>query len=422
MRGKRIYDELYGYIALTPDEVHVLDTPAVQRLRRIRQLSLADYVYPGATHSRLSHSLGVMHLAGRLAARLAGSGWLPRDDVGLLRLAGLLHDIGHLPLSHCLEQLIGHGAHERLTAIIIESNPSLREAISLTCYEPEEVVAVLQGRHREVPPTILRGDVDADRLDYLPRDALHTGVAYGLIDQERLLDTITITSDGRLAIDQKGLPALENFYIARLHMYKAVCYHKTIIAYEIYMAETVKKLAETNPELEQLTSLQSLEKAARTGEIDTIDDYWLAQHLYNALKDPDTPARVKTMIRNIIQRKGPKTVYEEITLTNNPRREAEEARNRLREILEKLDSKGIRNTYPYQTTITIINPETRPPITTNTNTTSLEQTPTILKHIPRYMIITRIYTEQQEAPKARQIISTETGHNQGQKPPTPTQH
>lgn len=415
----RIYDELYGYLALQPDEAYILDTPVVQRLRRIKQLSLADYVYPGATHTRLSHSLGVMHLAGRIASSLSRQGLLSPDLVGLVRIAGLLHDIGHLPLSHCLEQLLGRGAHEELTAYMVRFNPQLREAISLSCYEPVEVEAVLLGRHRDVPASILHGDVDADRLDYLPRDALHTGVAYGLIDQARLLDTLTM-AEGVLAVNWKGMQALENFYLARLHMYQAVYYHKTIIGYEIYMAEIVKEIAQLDPEISILTSINQLKRVARTDEISTLDDYWLATKIYTALKSRETPERLKKMIRNLLNRRGPKTVYEKILLTDQPREALQTAQEELCSILETLRSHGIENIYPYKTIITIVNDETSPPIITRDGGIQhITEAPTILRHIPRHIIIARVYTEHEEAKKAKQILHTTTKHNQGQKPPTP---
>ncbi len=238
-RAKYVFDELHGFIELGPGIVDIVDSPAFQRLRRIKQLAQAWLVYPGAVHTRFSHSLGVMRVMDILATRLVREGHLSRDDALVLRLAALLHDIGHTPYSHALEMYFHNRfrlRHEELGRYVIENDPTISEKIKGLGADPREVAAVVGGVHSNVTLNMLMSsDLDADRLDYLMRDALHTGVVYGRIDVDRIVNTLTVTADGRLAVPMKAIHAVESFYIARLHMYRAVYYHKTITGYQLLM-------------------------------------------------------------------------------------------------------------------------------------------------------------------------------------------
>ncbi len=230
---KHVYDNVHGYIGLTEAEVSVVDTLTFQRLRRISQLGPAHLVYPGATHTRFAHSLGAMHLAEALAKSA-----LPEADAQLVRLAALLHDVGHPPFSHTLEATLGV-SHERLGRAVLRTG-ELAEALSAAGYSPGEVAEVAWGRKR--PESLLiSSPLDADRLDYLLRDSLHTGVTYGRPDVQRILRVVRKAELGGspvLAIPRRSLHALEHFILSRTFMFRAVYLHKTVVAFELMLQRT----------------------------------------------------------------------------------------------------------------------------------------------------------------------------------------
>ena len=227
---KHVYDNVHGYIGLTEAEVSVVDTPTFQRLRRISQLGPAHLVYPGATHTRFAHSLGAMHLAEALARSA-----LPEADAQLVRLAALLHDVGHPPFSHTLEATLGVG-HERMGRAVLR-NGELVDALSAAGYSPEEVAEVAWG-HKRPESLLISSPLDADRLDYLLRDSLHTGVTYGRPDVQRILRVVRkaeLAGSPVLAIPRRSLHALEHFILSRTFMFRAVYLHKTVVAFELML-------------------------------------------------------------------------------------------------------------------------------------------------------------------------------------------
>ncbi len=209
--GKIIRDPIYGDIYLTDLEVSIVDTPELQRLRNIKQLGMTYLVYPSGNHSRFEHSIGTVHTAGEICKNL-------NIDGRLIRLSALLHDIGHPPFSHSLE-ILGYN-HETYTKKKIKK-------MDLINYSPKEVIDILS--NRRIEGTLLSGDVDADRMDYLIRDSYHTGVAYGLIDYSRLLHSITLIEGDKpqIAIHYKSIVAVESLLIARYQMYPTVYMHQT---------------------------------------------------------------------------------------------------------------------------------------------------------------------------------------------------
>ena len=228
---KHIRDPLYGYIGLTRDELRLLDTPPLQRLRRIKQLANAHLVYPAACHTRFEHSLGVLHIATLMARQLQIEG----DDLMILRYAALLHDVGHGPFSHVFEaplkEINGKDAtHEVVTRRIIRED---EEVSSILGHLAEDVAAVLSEDQNGILHQIVSSNIDADKLDYLRRDSYHTGVAYGNFDLERVLYTLRKTRKTRfqqredLAVHEKGIDAIESFRLARFLMYAQVYHHHT---------------------------------------------------------------------------------------------------------------------------------------------------------------------------------------------------
>jgi HD superfamily phosphohydrolase len=229
-----IRDPLWNNIAVDSLAMRLVDTPAFQRLRYVRQLGLAFLVYPGATHSRFEHALGTYHLARRALALLDERDALaavPRDACSAVRIAALLHDIGHYPFSHALEE-IGALHHEEVARPLITEGAvadALRRAMGE--HLPDEIMALIRGESRSPLQRLISGSLDLDKLDYLRRDAFMCGVPYGEIDVDRLLNSLTVV-DGpsglEIGIVEKGLSALESLLFARYQMYRNVYWHHAV--------------------------------------------------------------------------------------------------------------------------------------------------------------------------------------------------
>ena len=229
-----IRDPLWNNIAVDPLAMRLVDTPAFQRLRYVRQLGLAFLVYPGATHSRFEHALGTYHLARRALALLderGALGGIGRDACDLVRVAALLHDIGHYPFSHALEE-IGALHHEEVARPLVtdgEVAEVLRAAMGSST--PDDVMALIRGRSASPLQRLISGSLDLDKLDYLRRDAFMCGVPYGEIDVDRLLNSLTVVQlphGAEIGIIEKGLSALESLLFARYQMYRNVYWHHAV--------------------------------------------------------------------------------------------------------------------------------------------------------------------------------------------------
>lgn len=249
----QIRDPIHGYISLNSLEYEIINTEAFQRLRYIRQLGLTDLVYPGATHNRFSHSLGVMHLAERILRQIFSKAEIlnfPENKreqiIKIMRLAGLLHDLGHPPFSHALENFFeGNLTHEEMTKKIIEETEigeiitregkrygiSLLDIFNILSSSPSKELSFLKA--------ILSSELDIDKMDYLMRDSLYCGVRYGIFDLERLLYTITlipIEESFYLGVEENGLHALEAFVLARYYMFSQVYFNPTSKVLELHLS------------------------------------------------------------------------------------------------------------------------------------------------------------------------------------------
>ncbi|HEY9229730.1 MAG TPA: HD domain-containing protein [Gemmatimonadaceae bacterium] len=231
-----IRDPLWNNIRLDPLSFELIDTPAFQRLRYVRQLGLAFLVYPGATHSRFEHALGAYHLARRtltLFEEHEDYRALGRDECQLVRIAALLHDIGHYPFSHALEE-IGALNHEEVARPLIcggEVGDILRRELGSTA--PERIIALIRGESPSPLQGLISGSIDLDKLDYLRRDAFMCGVSYGEIDVDRLINALTLlrdpaTGEPAVGIVEKGLSALESLLFAKYQMYRNVYWHHAV--------------------------------------------------------------------------------------------------------------------------------------------------------------------------------------------------
>ena len=202
----RVRDPIHDYIDLSSVEVKLVDTPAYQRLRWIKQMGPVNLVYPGANHTRHEHCMGTCHVVGKMA----DSAGLESEDKQLASVAGLLHDLGHTAFSHLGDEIEGIEDHViRTTKIIAETEIS--DILSEEGIDSKEVNQIILGEHRLGP--LVSGDLDGDRLDYLVRDAHYTGVSTG-VDMGRLIATMSM-SDSNIVIKESGLPAVEAILTAR---------------------------------------------------------------------------------------------------------------------------------------------------------------------------------------------------------------
>ena len=231
-----IRDPLWNNIRVDPLALRLVDTAAFQRLRYVRQLGLAYLVYPGASHSRFEHALGAYHLSGRVLALFAErepAGPVTRDDVRIVRCAALLHDIGHYPFSHALEE-IGALHHEEVARPLITTG-QVAEVLRAELGDdaPGQIMALIRGTSASPLQGLISGSLDLDKIEYLKRDAFMCGVNYGDIDVDRLLDSLTLVTDPesgrqRTAISEKGLSALESLLFAKYQMYRNVYWHHAV--------------------------------------------------------------------------------------------------------------------------------------------------------------------------------------------------
>jgi HD superfamily phosphohydrolase len=231
-----IRDPLWNNIRVDALGEALIDTPAFQRLRYVRQLGHAYLVYPGATHSRFEHALGTYHLARRTLALMEEREELravTKHDCEILRVAALLHDIGHYPFSHALEE-IGALHHEEAALPLLTSG-AIADVLraQLGGDAPDEVYALMHGASRSPLQGLISGSLDLDKIEYLKRDALMCGVPYGEVDVDRLLHSLVLVEDpdsGRLMIGvaEKGLAALESLLFAKYQMYRNVYWHHAV--------------------------------------------------------------------------------------------------------------------------------------------------------------------------------------------------
>ncbi len=277
---KVVRDPIHGDISVNGCLLELLSTPEVQRLHSIKQLGFAHLVFPGAHHTRFEHSLGACAIATRIAEILE----LPDDERDILTCASLLHDVGHGPFSHTLESILLERFqvdHVDLTEQLIlgaftifdDAEESFIHAATmhqiLEHYDADikEIVHIIKGEpsKRSYLGQLLNSTIDVDQLDYLMRDAYYTGVSYGLIDIQRLLQT-TMVHRGKLVIMRKGVSVVENILMARALMYSAVYFHKTVRIAELMLLKALEAIPDAEPfEFFRMTDAEIIAKLRTMG-------------------------------------------------------------------------------------------------------------------------------------------------------------
>ena len=258
---KIIRDPIHGNIRVDGVFLDLVETPEIQRLYNIKQLGLAHLVFPGAHHTRLEHSLGAYMMAYKATKKLN----LDRNEKEMVVGAALLHDIGHGPFSHTLESILRNTLdvdHVDLTEKLIFgeydifnpeerefiASPSVHDILDKNSIDQKKLVNIIKGKTHEKPylSQLLNSAIDVDQLDYLVRDAYYTGVAYGMIDIERFLQTLTISND-KLAVKRKGVGVVENILMARALMYSSVYFHKTARIAELMLSKAIELIPNAEP-------------------------------------------------------------------------------------------------------------------------------------------------------------------------------
>ena len=237
-KKKIVNDPIYGFVRI-PDELHydIIEHPYFQRLRRIKQVSMTNLVYPGANHTRFAHSLGAMHLMRRAVQLLNDKGHdISKEELEAASLAILLHDSGHGPFSHTLENSIVQGiTHEELSLKMMEKFNEIHPG------RLDLAISIFTGQYEKgFLSKLISSQLDVDRIDYLKRDSFFTGVAEGNVNAERLLDMMEVVGND-LAIEAKGIYSVESFLVSRRIMYWQVYMHKTVLSAEYMLREILKR-------------------------------------------------------------------------------------------------------------------------------------------------------------------------------------
>lgn len=299
----QIVDPIHDFITLYPHEIGLVDSPVFQRLRRIRQLAGAHLVYPGAQHSRFEHSLGTMHIAGQAANVLNEKGYLNSKDSENIRMAALLHDIGHGPFSHLFEEVIQKKkkiSHEEMgKKLILKSE--IGDIITKSGFDKTFLSKLAFGDSKyQFMNEIISGGLSADMMDYLLRDGYFTGSEHAKVDFMRIIHSLDVHNK-KLSLDKSALYSFESMMISRYQMFKAVYFHKTVRSAEVML---IQSMLLADDELDLTTD--NLEKY-----VQLTDEFVISQLVSLSPRNSDLK-RAKQLAEEYQERKLLKCVYEKI--------------------------------------------------------------------------------------------------------------
>ena len=335
--ARRVSCPVHGTIELRELEARIVGTRAFQRLRNVRQLGLADYVFPGGDFSRLSHCLGVLHVAGAILEALKSRyPTVITDEVEHdLRLAALVHDIGHLPFSHTMEAALrgyygeravpveragGAGdpagaatlEHEEIGAAVLAGDPSIRRMLSAE--QAERIGQIIQGNSLAVlgyPATqgnlgrLVSSDLDADRIDYLMRTAHHTGLPYGTVDLPYLLRQIRLDDEQRICFRERALNAVDHCLLGRYFDRMTIAFNKTIAGFRILLEEVLQDMVRVG-----LVSVDkpAIERMIESGEWSDFDDFRMVERMRRLRDGKALPVGTRRKVEAILDRTPPRVI------------------------------------------------------------------------------------------------------------------
>ncbi|MGO8878216.1 MAG: HD domain-containing protein [Desulfomonilaceae bacterium] len=339
---KRVADPIYKTIGLSELEVRVVNTSVFQRLRSIKQLGLAHFVFPGADYSRFSHSLGVCHVSGRILEALRNSNasdLLKDKDIVLYRLAGLLHDIGHYPFSHAmenavkkfyLEKLVDEDpvapsendqqeddtdktkffGHEETGEMVLANDRELLKVFKDANIDPDDVSSIFMRSKPRSPANLenlISSDLDADRIDYLLRTAHHSGLPYGSVDLDYIISQMRVDKDRKVCLTMKALRAADHMLLCRYFDYLQSTYHKTVRGIELVLEDVIMALLDAG-----LISCSRYDVTGmiRDGTWERFDESCLIEKI-RLLAENSSDQVITTKTESILKRLPPKLVWED---------------------------------------------------------------------------------------------------------------
>jgi HD superfamily phosphohydrolase len=337
-----IADPIHGDVELSEQEFKIVNTGSFQRLRYLKQLGMGHLTYPNATHTRFAHSIGVLATMQRILEKVDATA-AKKEQREELRLAALLHDIGHYPYSHLMEHVdrvmiteervgmerstvSGSGAypnHEEVGRMIVTSQADLLEAIGGKA-RAEKIADIFCRTEASDPQLskLIHSSLDMDRLDYLLRDARAAGVPYGIVDMNYLLNHVRISKSGMLGVERKALAAVEHFLLARFFMHKAVYYHKTTYGLEECCRQLLRRIRDSDPKGERYgvpVNAEAIRKLVESSKLSDFNDAFVDKVIHEATNDKNEV--ISSLASAIYNRQPPKLIKEVSVLEESDKKQ-----------------------------------------------------------------------------------------------------
>ncbi len=361
---KHINDCVHGTIGLSDLEFAIISASVFQRLHNVKQLGLGSLIYPGANYSRFSHSVGACYVVGQLLEAIERNYDTEFDDHAKqnYRLAALLHDLGHYPLSHTVEHAINDyysGAsflatdgdddeggqagelpsynHEIMGRRILEHDAEIQQVLSDHDYSIEDVKSIFSGEQPDPLRALISSDLDCDRLDYLLRTAHHAGLPYGEVDARYLITQATLDRDGLFCFTPKALRAADHLLVSRYFDYTQLPFHKTVVSLEIILEKIVEDLLERG--ILNCSSREMME-IINNGEWYKLDDAWLTsifRKTHSELGDSAEDTLLRRNLNVVLFRQPPKLIVYNERITDRSDDAEREFRNNEHQLLSKID-------------------------------------------------------------------------------------